>query len=250
MVLELIIAATVLVSLLSLVGLALFALSDKKIGLVMFLLVSFSTGAILGAGFFDLLPEAVEKIGTAVALQIAFIGIMVSFVIEKIIHWRHHHHLDHSHEGKRKHPLGLLTLVGDSIHNFLDGVTISAAFIASVPLGITATFAVVCHEIPHEIGNFTLLLYSGYSRKTALFFNFLTALTAVAGGLLFFFFSSAVQNFESIALAFAAGTFIYIAGADLIPELHKEKDVKNSVVQFSAIMIGAALVLLITNSLQ
>jgi zinc and cadmium transporter len=169
-------------------------------------------------------------------------------VIEKIIHWRHHHHVDHSRE--QKHPLGLLTLVGDSIHNFLDGVTISAAFLASVPLGVTATFAVVCHEIPHEIGNFTLLLYSGYSRERALFFNFLTALAAVAGGLLFFFFSSAVQDLEALALAFAAGNFVYIASADLIPELHKEKGAKNSVVQFATIITGAAVVLLITTNLR
>jgi zinc and cadmium transporter len=248
LVLELVVAATALISLFSLVGIALLALGEKRISIAMFLLVSFSTGAVLGAGFFDLLPEAITKIGVAIALQVAFAGVMASFAIEKIVHWRHHHHVDHSHENKRKRPLGALTLVGGSIHNFLDGVTISAAFIASTPLGVAATFAVACHEVPHQIGNFTLLIYSGYSRSRALLYNFLMALTAVAGGLLFFFFSNAIQNFESFALAFTAGTFVYIAGADLIPELQKEKGVKNSAAQFALILFGAGVILLIGNA--
>ena len=239
MVLELIVAATVIVSLISLVAIALFLVDKKKLDAVLFYLVSFSAGALLGAAFFDLLPEAITGIAQN-ALGFAFLGLVAAFVLEKVIHWHHHHHIDHS--GEHRHPLGLLTLIGDTFHNFFDGVAISAAFIASVPLGIATTAAVILHEIPHEIGNFSLLIYSGYGRRTALLFNFFTALAAIGGGVLFYFFSGAVGHIEAYALAFTAGTFIYISSADLMPELHKEKRPKSSLVQLLLLLLGAALI--------
>ncbi|MCX6769687.1 MAG: ZIP family metal transporter [Candidatus Micrarchaeota archaeon] len=243
MVLLEIIAATVFVSLLSLVGLALFFLKKKQLDKALFYMISFAAGTMLGAAFFDILPETVQGIGAQAALEFAFLGIVTAFAMEKIIHWHHHHHVDHQHE--HKHPLGMLTLVGDAFHNFFDGVAIAAAFLLNAPLGIATTIAVACHEIPHELGDFSLLLYSGYEKKEALAFNLLSALTAVAGGLLFFFFSGAFANFESYALAFAAGNFIYIASADLMPELHKEKRTKESTLQLLLLLAGAAAIWLV-----
>ncbi len=239
MALEYIIAATALVSVISLVGLSLFFIDKKRLDSIIFYLISFSAGTLLGAAFFDLMPEAAAKLGQF-AFELVFAGIIAGFVMEKIIHWHHHHHVDH--KGEHTHPMGMLTLAGDASHNFFDGVAISAAFIVSTPLGIATTLAVAAHEIPHEIGNFSLLIYSGYSRSRALFFNFLTALTAIAGGILFYFFSGAVSNFESIALAFTAGTFIYVSSADLIPELHKEKGARGSGIQLVLMAAGAAII--------
>ena len=240
MVLELIVAATVAVSLISLLGIAFFLMDRKLLDAALFYLVSFSAGALLGAAFFDLLPESIGGIGTHAALGVAFIGLAAAFVLEKVIHWHHHHHIDH--EGEHKHPLGLITLVGDAFHNFFDGVAISAAFIVSTQLGIATTLAVILHEIPHEIGNFSLLIYSGYGRRTALLFNFLTALAAIGGGVLFYYFSGAIGHIEAYALAFTAGTFIYVASADLMPELHKEKRPKSSFVQLLLLLLGAAVI--------
>ena len=242
-----IVAATVFVSLLSLLGIVFFFFDKKRVEMMMMPLVGFSTGAILGASFFDLLPESIGAVGASGALAAAFAGMIAAFVMEKVIHLHHHHHVDH--EGEHKHPLGMLTMAGDAFHNFFDGVAISAGFIAGMPIGITTTVAVIFHEIPHEIGNFSLLLYSGYERKAALRFNFLTGLSAVAGGVLFYFFAAEVKGLEAWALAFTAGTFIYIASADLFPELHKEKDVKGSLLQLACVLAGALLIWLLASTL-
>jgi zinc and cadmium transporter len=167
--------------------------------------------------------------------------------MEKIIHWHHHHA---GSEKEHHHPLGTLTLVGDGFHNFFDGVAIAAAFIVNVPLGITTTIAIALHEIPQEMGDYGLLLYSGYSRAKALAFNFVSALAAVAGGVLFFFFSNSVAHLESYALAFTGGMFIYIAGADLLPEIHKERDAKKSAVQLVLMLLGSALIWAIARFLE
>ena len=247
MVLFEIVAATVFVSLISLLGIVFFFFDKRKVEVLMMPLVGFSTGAILGAAFFDLLPESIASVGASGALAAAFAGMIAAFAMEKVIHVHHHHHVDHA--GEHKHPLGILTMAGDAFHNFFDGVAISAGFIAGMPIGITTTVAVIFHEIPHEIGNFSLLIYSGYERKTALRFNFLTALSAILGGLLFYFFAGEVKGLEAWALAFTAGTFIYIAAADLFPELHKEKDAKGSVVQLACVLFGAALIWLLAQTL-
>jgi zinc and cadmium transporter len=247
MVLELIIAATVFVSVLSLVGISLLFLGKKRLGEMLFFLISFSAGTLLGAAFFDLMPEATAGIDVATAMELVFAGLVGAFVLEKIIHW-HHHHAPSADE--HHHPMGLLNLLGDALHNFFDGVAIAAAFMISVPLGITTTVAISLHEIPQELGDFGLLLYSGYSKAKALAFNFITALTAVAGGVLFYFFSGAVAHFESYALAFAAGNFIYIAATDLLPELHKEKRAASSMIQLFLMLLGAAIIWLVARTLE
>lgn len=247
MALEYIIAATLLVSLVSLVGIVLFLFGKRKIDEILFFLISFSAGTLLGAAFFDLLPESSGGAGVVLAMEVAFAGIIATFAVEKLIHWHHHHA---GRETEHKRPVGLLTLVGDGIHNFFDGVAIAAAFMTGVPLGITTTLAIALHEIPQEIGDFGLLLYSGYSRARALAFNLLSALMAVAGGLFFYFFSGTVAHFESYALAFTGGMFIYIAGVDLLPELHKEKKAGRSALQLLLIILGAAAIWLIARYLE
>ncbi|MCX8194927.1 MAG: ZIP family metal transporter [Candidatus Micrarchaeota archaeon] len=247
MVLELIVGATLLVSLFSLVGIALLFVSEKRINSVLFFLISFAAGTMLGAALFDLLPHSSEEIEVALALELAFAGILAGFVMEKIIHW-HHHHAGTARE--HTHPLGMLTLIGDALHNFFDGVAIAAAFIAGIPVGIITTIAIALHEIPQEIGDFALLLYSGYTRAKALAFNFLSALSALAGALAFYFFSELVEHFESYALAFTAGMFIYVAAADLLPQMHKEKGISRSAVQFCCILAGAFVIWLIARSLE
>ena len=245
--LELIIIATVCVSLISLVGIALFSFGKKKVDELLFFFLSFSAGTLLAASFFDLLPESIEQIAPELVFEIAFIGVVATFGVEKLIQWHHHHA---GSEKEHKHPVGTLTLVGDGVHNFFDGVAIAAAFMVNVPLGITTTLAIALHEIPQEIGDFGLLLFSGYTKAQALAFNLLSALAAVAGGVLFYFFSSSVEHIEAYALAFTAGMFIYIAGADLLPVLHKEKNTRSSALQMLFILLGAAIIWLIARNLH
>ena len=248
MVLFEIIAATVFVSLLSLVGIVLFLFAKKRMEGILFFLISFSAGTLLGAAFFDILPEAVEGAAHPEGvLELAFAGLIFAFVVEKIIHWHHHHA---GSEKEHHHPLGMLTLVGDGVHNFFDGVAIAAAFLVNVPLGITTTLAIALHEIPQEIGDFGLLLYSGYSPAKALAFNLLSALAAVVGGVAFYLFSSSVAHAESYALALTAGMFIYIASADLMPELHKEKGTRASALQLFLLLAGAAAIWLIARMMH
>lgn len=229
-----ILAAVALVSLVSFVGVLTLYL-QKKLDEILSYLVSFAAGGLLGAVFFDLLPEAVEKTPNWAVGVLA--GILVFFIIEMFLHWHHHHH---GHKKNHIHPVGYLNLIGDGAHNFIDGMIIAAAFLINVPLGLVTTLAVILHEIPQEFGDFGILIYSGFPKNTALGLNFATALTAVAGALVAFFLSSLVQNFELLLVPFAAGSFIYIATADLLPEIHKHggKELLESVGQVALLFLG------------
>jgi zinc and cadmium transporter len=167
-------------------------------------------------------------------------GIAFSFIVEKFIHWRHCH-IPTSKE--HVHPFAMINLFGDAVHNFIDGVIIGASYLVSIPVGIATTIAVILHELPQEIGDFGVLLYGGFSKWKALFFNFITALTAVFGAVVSLLISLYVENITTVLVPFAAGTFIYIAGSDLIPELHKEVEVKKSLLQFIAIVFGVLVML-------
>lgn len=235
------IAATVGVSLLSLLGVLFFVVNASLIKRVMFYLISFSTGAILGDVFIHMLPELSEKgEGFATDMLIILSGLVFSFAIEKIIHWRHCHIFDDDDHGHHHahHPVGIISLIGEAIHNFIDGIVIAASFMASPAIGFSTTLAVVFHEIPQEIGDFAVLLHSGYSRKKALFFNLLSALTAVLGAVITLFLSSMTQTLAEYMLPFAAGNLLYIAAADLIPELHKETGVRKGFLQIIAMLLG------------
>jgi len=224
------------VSLISLIGAVSLPISDKKLQNFLIYFVSFSAGALLGDVFIHLLPEVTENTGfTPQISTYVLVGIMVTFVIEKVIHWKHHH----SHSGhKHAHPITAMTLIGDGVHNFIDGLVIGASYLISFPVGVATTIAVILHEIPQEIGNFGVLVHGGYSRGKALLFNFLSALTAVLGTVVALVVSGQVAGSVGLLTAFAAGNFIYIAASDLIPEMHKELSLRKSAIQFITMIFG------------
>ena len=213
--------ATFIVSLISFVGVVCLALTEKVLNKILLILIGLSAGALMGGAFLHLLPEAVEKSTGLDVYLFVLIGFIVFFLIEKVLHWRH------CHKGECDvHTFQYMNLVGDSIHNFIDGLIMAASFVVSLPLGITTTIAIATHEIPQEIGDFAVLLYGGFSKKKAIMLNFTIALTAVLGGIVGFFVSSLIENIVVFILPFAAGGFIYIAATDLVPEIRKELNMK------------------------
>jgi zinc and cadmium transporter len=237
------VAASVVVSLVSLVGIGLLALKKETMEKAVFFIVSFATGSLLGAAFLDLLPESIEGIAPKTAFAYAIAGMMLFFVLERLVHWHHAHHAEHVK------PLGYLSLIGDAMHNFFDGFAIAASFASSQALGIATTIAIIMHEIPQELSDFTLLLYSGFTVRKAILSNLLVAFTAVLGVFAFFALAEQVENLNFYGMALAAGGFIYIAGSDLIPELHKERDRTNSVLQLATVLAGIAVIWAITSML-
>jgi zinc and cadmium transporter len=219
--------------------------------------VSYATGALLGAALLALLPEAIEGVGPDGAQGIGvalLIGLGIFFVIEKLVLWWHthsnghvhdhgghahdHHDHDHGHDKGRERASGALVIIGDSIHNALDGVLIAAAFLTSFPLGLLTTFAVAAHEIPHRVGDFAILVHSGMSRGRALIMNMATGLTSVLGGIAAFFGLQRALGALPYALALAAAGFLYIAVAGLIPGLHRRADPRTSLAQVILMGLG------------
>ncbi len=241
----LILISVFIVSAISLVGVITIFFKHKTVDRFMFLAIAFAAGSLLGAAFLDLLPEAMAEGAGPGMLAYALFGMLAFFVMEKLLYWRH------CHEGKCEvHTFTYMSLIGDAIHNFIDGMIIAASFLASVPLGITTTVAIVLHEIPQEIGDFSILLHGGFSKGKALLYNFLIALTAVLGALSVYFFAPHVQGLPLILVPFAAGGFIYIAAVDLIPELHKETDIRRSALQLALLSAGIAIIWLATVFLE
>jgi zinc and cadmium transporter len=221
-------------------------------------LVSFATGTLLGASLLALLPHAVETAGEdgAHGIGIALAaGIGVFFVLEKLVLWRHSHSEEyadhgahHHHHEHREHASAFLVLVGDSIHNALDGVLIAAAFLTDVRLGVVTSIAVMAHEIPQEIGDFAVLLQSGMSRARALALNLVTSLTSVLGGLVAYFALGSAMEWLPYALAVAAACFLYVAVADLIPGLHRRVSPRESVAQVVLIALGLVVIAVVEHS--
>ena len=203
-------------------------------------LVAFATGALLGAAFLHMIPEAFEALGPA-SLRLVVLGILSFFILERFLYWRHCHEAE-----CRTHTFVYLNLFGDGVHNFVDGLVIAASFIAGSSLGITTTLAVVAHEIPQELGDFGVLVYGGLSKAKALLYNLLSALTAVLGGVVGYFISTYTMGFSSVLIPFAAGGFIYIAGSDLIPEIHKERSFSKTVLQLVSLLLGLAVIVVST----
>jgi len=228
------------ISLLSLVGVATLSIKIGKLKKILIYLISFSAGALIGDAFIHLLPEAVEEAGEF-SIEISLyviLGILMSFVVEKFIHWRHCHlPITSGH----KHPFAWMNLFGDSIHNFIDGLIIGASYLVSIPVGIATTIAVALHEIPQEIGDFGVLVHGGFSVGKAILLNFLTALTAVIGTVIVLIFGTQATMIVPILIPFAAGNFIYIASTDLIPELHKETAVRRSILQLVWFILGVSI---------
>jgi len=247
MILTYILVSVFLVSLVSFVGVVTLYLRPKLLDKILFGLVSFAAGALLGAAFLDLLPEALEETGGPVFVY-ALLGIIIFYIIETFLYWYHCHYGHHHHHAhhRKVHPFAWLNLFGDAVHNFVDGMIIAAGYLANVPVGIATTVAVVLHEIPQELGDFGILIFGGMSRGKALFFNFLSALTAVLGALAVYFFNTMFDGLSAILVPFAAGGFIYIASADLLPELHKERNVQKAFTQLFFFLLGIAVIWLMT----
>jgi zinc and cadmium transporter len=213
-------------------------------------LISYAIGALLGAAFLEVLPNAVEASGNASATASTVLaGILGFFVLEKLVLWRHCHeetceaHEIHGHGGDHSRS-GLLILVGDTFHNFVDGVLIAAAFMQSIPLGLVTALAMIAHEIPQEVGDFLILLHSGYSRLRALLFNLLSSLATLVGGLLAYFALSAGEGAVPVLLALASSSTIYVAVADLIPGLHKSPQIGATIQQVLLIALGIGSIVL------
>jgi len=232
------------VSMISLIGVLALWVSDKKLKKVFIYLVSFAAGGLLGDAFLHLLPEAAEKTGLGITTSLLIIvGILSSFAVEKFLQWRHCH-IPTSNE--HPHSFAYMNLFGDAVHNLIDGLIIGGSYIASIPLGIATTIAVIFHEVPQELGDFSVLVYGGFNKKKALMFNFLTALTAIVGAIIAFVVGSTIGGFVPLLIPFAAGNFIYIAGSDLIPELRKDTpEPKKAALQMISLVLGVLPMLLL-----
>ena len=261
---------------LSLIGLFMISIREKTLDGILFILVAFATGTILASALFDLIPESIHHLeelnsgGAGIAENLVFVfiifGFVIFFVIERFIYWFH----GHAHEKENKlvcytglgegedfslsrssgvKSFALLNLIGDGLHNYLDGIIIMVAFLSGTRNGIIITLAVLFHEFPQEIGDFGILLYGGFSKKKALFFNFISGMIALLGGLTAFFLSNTIDMFNLFFLAFSGGGFLYIASTELMPELIKEKDLKKSIVQALIFICGIILVISIVIAL-
>ncbi|MFH1867020.1 MAG: ZIP family metal transporter [Patescibacteria group bacterium] len=234
--------SVILVSLVSFIGLFALSLSANRLKKLLFILISFAAGALLGDAFIHILPELVGEYGYTINIALYLsAAIVLFFILERFIRWHHYHHL----EEEDKHPVGYLNLVGDGFHNFIDGLIIGASYLVDIKLGMATTLAVLVHELPQEIGDFTILIHSGFSRGRALFYNFLSALAAVVGAVLILLLEKLSAEILPALLALTAGGFIYIATVDLIPELHKESDLKKSILQLVSLVAGIALMFLL-----
>lgn len=251
-----IILFTALGGLLSVIFAGVFLLiPDGPRGRILPHLVSFATGALLGAALLALVPDALERAGPHAAhgIGLALVGgIVAFFVLEKLVLWRHSHSEEyadhgahHAHHEHREHASAVLVVIGDSIHNALDGVIIGAAFLTDTNLGIVTALAVMAHEIPQEVGDFAVLLHSGMSRARALALNLMSSLTSVLGGLLAYFTLGNTLRMLPYAVAVAAASFIYVAVADLIPGLHRRVSLRESVAQVVLISLGIAVIALV-----
>lgn len=235
-----IILFTLIGSVFSLIGGVFLLLNEKKTLKYSHFLAAFAAGTLLGTVFFDLLPEAVhegEELGTGINIFLwTLVGILGFFLLERFIHWFHHH--QHEYLDEEIKPTVPLIIVGDSVHNFIDGVVIAATFLVSIPLGIVTTLAVAAHEIPQEIGDFGILLHKGMKRKKIILVNIFSALTALLGALLAFWLGERVEASLPILLSITAGFFIYIAASDLIPEIHHENRKGFAVIETALMFLG------------
>jgi zinc and cadmium transporter len=225
-------------------GILSLMLNEARLRKILLYMVSFSAGSLFGDAFIHLIPEAIEvnASGTLVSGFIIF-GILASFGVERFLQWRHCH-IPTSTE--HPHSFAYMNLFGDAVHNLIDGLIIGGSYLVSIEIGIATTLAVVFHEIPQEIGDFGVLIYGGFNKRKALWLNFLTALTAIAGALIAIILGSVLEGFIPLLVPFAAGNFIYIAGSDLIPEIRKDMpQPKKAAMQMISIVLGVAVMMLL-----
>lgn len=234
-----ILIATIIISLIAFVGVLTFILKKELLNKALLILVALSTGSLLGGAFLHLLPEAIAEKGADLLIFIyLLLGFSLFFVLEQFLQWRHQHTVS-----PKVKPFSYLILVSDGVHNFIDGLVIAASFVTGLPLGVATTLAVALHEIPQELGDFAVLVYGGFGTKRALLFNFISALTAILGGIVGYLASSIMQTSVIYLLPFAAGNFIYIAAADLIPEIKHPVSLSRSIIHFVVFLIGITIML-------
>lgn len=226
------------------VGIAslLLLLPDKRLSKLSELLVSLAGGTLLGAAFLGMLPKAVSMLEHTFVFQLILLGIFLFFIIEKVVLWRTCHNKNCD---RHQNASAQLILIGDAFHNFIDGVIIVSAFHTSIPFGIAISLSVFAHEIPQEIADFGVLIKNGFSRKRAIYFNMLSGATALLGGLLTFYILDVAESLVPYILALSASSFIYIALADLVPQMHKTTNFTKSTIQILLIFLGAGIILLI-----
>ena len=237
-----IISATVFISGLSFLGALTLVLKDRILSKILPSLVAFSAGALIGTAFLHLIPEAITKveIGESSIFKIfiyLILGFCTFFILEEFIGWHHHHSTSHPEIAS----FSYLILFSDGLHNFIDGVVIAGSFLAELPIGLATSLAIIFHEIPKEIGNFGALVYGGFKKTRALFLNFLSALSAILGGLAGYFLLEKIGGGILFLLPFTAGSFIYIAASDLIPQIKKEG---KSIVNFLTFLAGIIIMIL------
>lgn len=231
----LILLATTINGLMAFVGALTLVLQSRTFKRLLNYLVAFSAGTLFAGALFHLAAEAIDEIGIQPAFYLVTVGFCFFFVLERYLWWHH------CHEGECEvHPVSSLVLVGDGIHNFVDGAIIAASFLIDIKLGLVTTLLILLHEIPQELGDFAILIYAGISKKKALLYNFLSQITSVLGGLAAYFFANIV-DWSVFLLAFAAGGFLYISASDLVPELHRDPDRTNSLKSFVLFLVGIAL---------
>ncbi len=243
------------VSIVSFVGLVALSLNERILARAVSTFVALAVGALLGDAFLHLIPEAMESFpATYTAGLLVIAGVLAFFALEKLLHWHHHHteenevalhHGGNRALGNRVHVTGRLILLSDGLHNFIDGLIIGIAYLTSIEVGVATTIAVILHEIPQEIGDFGVLLHAGYRRGRALFFNFLSALFAVVGAMVALAIGTAGESVILWSLPIAAGGFVYIATADLMPELHKSRALSHTLAQLAAICVGVGAMFLL-----
>ena len=214
-------------------------LAKKRLDNILTFIVAFAAGTMLATSFFHLMPESFEAINT---LWPVLIGIVIFFILESVIHWHHSHELNCANCTS---PTAYLNLIGDGLHNFIDGLIIAASFLINPITGILVTISIMLHEIPQEIGDFAILIHSGFSKTQAIITNLISALVAVLGGIFGYFFFSRIEFAIPYAIGIAAGSFIYIATSDLFPILHKEKNKIKKIIQTIALIIGILLMWII-----
>jgi zinc and cadmium transporter len=230
--------ASIVVSLISLIGIFSLLLKEKLLEKLLHLLIGFSAGGLIGGAFLHLLPEALEQSGTTIVFSYVIAGFIFFFILERYLHWRH------CHDGYCDvHVFTYLNLIGDAIHNFSDGLVMGASFIVSVHFGIITALVIIFHEIPQEIGDFGVLVYGGFSKLKALSYNFISALTCILGTIIGYYISAGTKSFFTILLPLTAGGFIYIASCDLIPELHKQPGLKQTTLSLLAFSCGVLFIL-------
>ncbi len=222
------------VSLFSFIGALTLVIKDKVFQKILFFLIALSAGGLIGGAFFHLLPESLQGVFSSLTIfGFCIGGFLIFFLLEHFLFWRHCHK-----EKCEVHPFSYLNLIGDSIHNFLDGVVIASAFLVDIKLGLVTTLAIVLHEIPQEIGDFGVLIYGGFKKIKALFFNFLVGVVAIGGVIVGYFFQTRIEGAIPLILAFTAGGFFYIAAADLIPEIKLEKHSLRSLLAVIIFLMG------------